>query len=110
MESHCGFVVGSVVTVADVHLMPVPVAENWDWQLRGACRSLDSEVFFHPERERGAQKELRDAQAKQICRSCPVIEQCRRHALATHEPYGVWGGLTAAERNVQQRQIATRRE
>jgi WhiB family redox-sensing transcriptional regulator len=86
--------------MADVRWMPVPVTENWDWQLRAACRSVDSSVFFHPERERGAQKEQRDTQAKKICRSCPVLEQCRRHALATHEPYGVWGGLTAAERTV----------
>jgi hypothetical protein len=30
--------------------------------------------------------------------------------LATHEPYGVWGGLTAAERDVYQRQAAARCE
>jgi WhiB family redox-sensing transcriptional regulator len=28
-----------------------------------------------------------------------VLEQCRRHALAVHEPYGVWGGLSEAERD-----------
>jgi WhiB family transcriptional regulator, redox-sensing transcriptional regulator len=27
-----------------------------------------------------------------------VLEQCRQHALAVHEPYGVWGGLSEAER------------
>jgi WhiB family transcriptional regulator, redox-sensing transcriptional regulator len=29
-----------------------------------------------------------------------VLEQCRRHALAVHEPYGVWGGLSEAERDL----------
>jgi WhiB family redox-sensing transcriptional regulator len=29
-----------------------------------------------------------------------VIEPCRRHALATREPYGVWGGLTEDERRL----------
>ncbi len=37
--------------------------------------------------------------AKQVCRGCPVLEQCRRHALAVQEPYGVWGGLSEGERN-----------
>jgi WhiB family redox-sensing transcriptional regulator len=26
--------------------------------------------------------------------------ECREHALLMPEPYGVWGGLTAAERRV----------
>ena len=28
-----------------------------------------------------------------------MLEQCRAHALAVHEPYGVWGGLSEAERD-----------
>jgi WhiB family redox-sensing transcriptional regulator len=28
-----------------------------------------------------------------------VLDQCRRHALEVHEPYGVWGGLSEAERD-----------
>jgi WhiB family redox-sensing transcriptional regulator len=36
--------------------------------------------------------------AKSICRVCPVIAQCLRHALRADEPYGVWGGRSAAER------------
>jgi WhiB family redox-sensing transcriptional regulator len=27
------------------------------------------------------------------------MEQCRRHALTVHEPYGVWGGLSESERD-----------
>ncbi|WP_308190969.1 WhiB family transcriptional regulator [Pseudonocardia terrae] len=23
---------------------------------------------------------------------CPVLDECRRHALAVDEPYGVWAG------------------
>jgi WhiB family redox-sensing transcriptional regulator len=79
--------------------LPVPVTAIWDWQMRAACRNLDSSMFFHPENERGQAKADRDRRAKAICNACPVIEQCRRHALAVHEPYGVWGGLTVSERN-----------
>jgi WhiB family redox-sensing transcriptional regulator len=33
-----------------------------------------------------------------VCGSCPVLDQCREHALAVREPYGVWGGLTEDDR------------
>ena len=87
--------------MTDVRRLPVPVADNWEWQLRSACRNLDSALFFHPERERGPAKAEREAKAKEICRSCPVIMQCRAHALRADEPYGVWGGLSVAERRAK---------
>ena len=86
--------------MADTRRLPAPVTDVWDWQLRGACRGMDSAVFFHPEGERGPARSGREAQAKQICASCPVLAQCRAHALAVHEPYGVWGGLSESERDV----------
>jgi WhiB family transcriptional regulator, redox-sensing transcriptional regulator len=85
--------------VADTHRLPVPVTDIWDWQMRGACRGMDSALFFHPEGERGRARAGREAHAKQICSSCPVLVRCRAHALAVHEPYGVWGGLSEAERD-----------
>jgi WhiB family redox-sensing transcriptional regulator len=59
---------------------------------------MDSAFFFHPEKERGPAKVDREVRAKEVCRRCPVIEPCRRHALAVQEPYGVWGGLSEDER------------
>jgi WhiB family transcriptional regulator, redox-sensing transcriptional regulator len=85
--------------VADVRRLPVPVTEIWEWQLQGSCRGLDSALFFHPEGERGPARANRETRAKQICQQCPVLEQCRRHALTVQEPYGVWGGLSESERD-----------
>jgi WhiB family transcriptional regulator, redox-sensing transcriptional regulator len=84
--------------MADVRRLPVPVAEIWEWQIRGSCRGMNSDLFFHPERERGPARAEREARAKTVCRGCAVIRQCRDHALAVQEPYGVWGGLSVAER------------
>ena len=84
--------------MADVRRLPRPITTVWDWQMRAACRGVDSSVFFHPENERGAAKDERDRLAKRVCVRCPVIQECRRHALSVREPYGVWGGLSAAER------------
>ncbi len=35
-----------------------------------------------------------------MCQHCPVLAQCRTHALAVQEPYGIWGGLSESEREV----------
>ena len=43
-------------------------------------------------------RQRREEAAKALCARCPVIEQCREHALAVQEPYGVWGGLSESER------------
>jgi WhiB family redox-sensing transcriptional regulator len=90
---------GGVSRMADIRRLPNPVTDIWDWQMQGACRGMDSGFFFHPEGERGPARANREARAKQVCRTCPVLEQCRRHALTVHEPYGVWGGLSEAERD-----------
>ncbi|EUA06792.1 transcription factor WhiB family protein [Mycobacterium xenopi 4042] len=29
-----------------------------------------------------------------------MIQQCRDHALAVAEPYGIWGGLSETERDM----------
>ncbi|MDQ6936400.1 MAG: WhiB family transcriptional regulator [Actinomycetota bacterium] len=84
--------------MADVAKLPTPVAEHWDWQIRAACRGLNAAMFFHPDNERGKSRRRREAQAKVVCARCPVTRECLRWALSVREPYGVWGGLSAAER------------
>jgi WhiB family redox-sensing transcriptional regulator len=85
--------------MSDVTRLPGPIADVWDWQLRAACRTLPSEVFFHPDNERGPARAERDDAAKAVCASCPVREPCRAHALEVKEPYGVWGGLSEDDRD-----------
>jgi len=84
--------------MTNVARLPGPIADIWDWQRMGLCRGRDSAQFFHPDGERGASRGRREAAAKQLCRRCPVRAECAAHALATREPYGVWGGFTETER------------
>jgi WhiB family redox-sensing transcriptional regulator len=84
--------------MTDISRLPGPVADLWEWQLRGACRKADKSLFFHPEGERGPARRNRDSAAKAVCATCPVMQQCRAHALAAREPYGVWGGLSENDR------------
>ena len=93
--------------MSDVSRLPGPSIDAWEWQYQGACRDLDTELFFHPEGERGSTRRRRAANAKAICATCPVIEQCREYALRAQEPYGIWGGMTEEERReeIQRRRI-----
>jgi len=88
-----------VLIMTDIRRLPRPVADIWNWQMRAACRGMDNDVFFHPDGARGPARVAREARAKLVCHTCPVIDACRRHALSVQEPYGVWGGLSKADRD-----------
>ena len=68
--------------------MSVQEAKWWDL---GACRGLDSAIFY-PEDEEQA------ASAKAVCESCHVQATCLDHALTFREKSGVWGGATERDR------------
>lgn len=78
---------------------PAPIDEDWRWQQQGLCRGVDSSYFFHPDGERGRARAEREERAKELCHRCPVITECRAHALAVREPYGIWGGMSESERS-----------
>ena len=75
-----------------------PAARAWGWQVKGSCRALGFKTFSHPDGERGQARRSRAEAAKSVCDGCPVLRECRNHALSVREPYGVWGGLTESER------------
>jgi WhiB family redox-sensing transcriptional regulator len=68
------------------------------WQFSARCIDFPSAVFF-PEEKEPRERRRAEVAAKQICSACPVISQCREHALRTPENHGVWGAMTSAERN-----------
>ncbi|MEU5842100.1 WhiB family transcriptional regulator [Rhodococcus sp. NPDC047139] len=74
-----------------------------DWVVAARCRGADTALFFpQPEDVRRAVARA-EQQAKEVCRSCPVIAECREHAVRTGETHGVWGGMNYAERRAFER-------
>lgn len=69
-----------------------------DWHGRGACRGRGELFFSADEFEPADVREKREGLAKALCAVCPVIRECRAHALGAPEMFGVWGGLGEAER------------
>lgn len=75
----------------------IPESEGAWWE-SAACLDVDPDVFITSEGiSRSTQREL-EAQAKEVCLTCPVREQCLADALARGEKYGIWGGLNPKER------------
>src|SRR5437763_17171559 len=58
------------------------------WRIRAACKGRLDLDFIDP-----TPAEAEHCRA--LCAACPVLERCRAEALATGEPWGIWGGLTA---------------
>lgn len=77
-----------------------------DWRHKSACKSEDPELFF-PVGDTGPAL-LQIAEAKAVCRRCPVQAQCLNWALTSGQDFGVWGGLSETERRaVRQRNART---
>jgi len=73
-------------------------AMSMDWAGSAACYGVPTDVFYGGTEDHSFLGGQQKATAKKICEGCPVLAECRDWALATAEPWGVWGGLTAAER------------
>jgi WhiB family redox-sensing transcriptional regulator len=73
---------------------------EWDdlgWAADAECKGL-SAIFFPPAAERPQARERREAQAKQVCLGCAVLEDCRNFARRNRE-YGFWGAESEEERH-----------
>ena len=69
------------------------------WQDAGACRGPQASVFFPPPHfERKVERLARERQAKSICSSCLVKDDCLEYAVTIGEPHGIWGGMNENER------------
>ena len=63
------------------------------WEDRAACRG-HGDLFFGPDGERLAERQVREAAAASLCMFCPVRPECAASA-GRHQPrYGVWAGVT----------------
>ncbi|QGV78786.1 WhiB family transcriptional regulator [Streptomyces ficellus] len=89
-----------VAAAATSQRLPAREDQAGPWHTEAVCRRDEAGLFFAPSKEPTAARLAREEAAKRVCARCPVMVECREHALLQPEPYGVWGGLTAAERRV----------
>lgn len=87
-----------------------PRPDGSHWKEHGACKGKTA-IFFPDVMGQASINLVR--RAKAICAGCPVLVQCRSHAITevgVNEP-GVWGGITRDERRdaKRRRRIAMRK-
>ena len=84
------------------------MSSAFDWRSKAACRDKDPELFFPVGSNSASNQQVEEAKA--VCRTCNVADNCLRCALATSQDYGVWGGLSEDERrSLKRRAIRARR-
>lgn len=69
------------------------------WMQGASCASSSPDAWF-PELGEPT------ADAKRVCKSCDVVEQCLAYALEKDERFGIWGGKSPRERAAMKRGAA----
>ena len=82
-----------ITVVSEMFATPQPPA----WQEEGICQSVDPEAWFP---EKGGN----NREAKAICLSCPVVDECLEYALSRGERFGIWGAKSERERRKLERE------
>jgi len=77
-----------------------------NWRNEAACASpfVEKELFW-PVGTSGPAL-LQIAEAKTVCRRCPVVSECLTWALDNGSDGGVWGGMSEDERRALKRRNA----
>lgn len=78
-------------------------APDSNWRAYATCRESDPDLHFPT--GSSAQVRLQTEQAKQVCRVCPVVQECLQWALDNRQDIGVWGGLSEEERRQLHRRM-----
>ena len=94
---HMGGHVSSIERALAVDIVITRRRTDDRWMTKAACRGM-THLFFPAMAERPQARERREAEARQVCRSCIVADTCREFARENHE-YGLWGGESEEERH-----------
>lgn len=68
---------------------------NHDWRTRALCAQIGGD-WWYADNTPHHTSEINTAKA--ICQMCDVQTQCLEWALNNDERYGIWGGLSAHQR------------
>lgn len=88
------------------HNTPTDLGATPAWFVDAACRGAPTHIWYP---HRGDDT----TEARAICARCPVIAECRDHAIDTRELFGIWGGTAERQRRTLRRalrRIAARKD
>lgn len=83
--------------------LPDPALVARDRGIKLPCQSGEHDPnLWYPEGQ-GQEAKVTARVARALCIPCPLRKMCRDYALGTPEPYGIFGGLTEANRHTVRR-------
>jgi WhiB family redox-sensing transcriptional regulator len=68
-----------------------------DWE-KANCQNVGTNAFYMQDEEAASQRQTKTEYARAICATCPIQMECLTYAFK-HERFGMWGAMTARERN-----------
>lgn len=71
--------------------LPIFTADM-SWATQGACADKPREWFYPGDTHSSGY-----ALARDVCRTCPVLDKCQAHGIE-YETHGMWGGLSERQR------------
>jgi WhiB family redox-sensing transcriptional regulator len=74
----------------------LPLYHEVNWK-KAECADSHTELFYTVEEERNIKAYNYINAVRSICARCPIFKDCLAYGFA-NEDYGVWGGMTTAER------------
>ncbi|MGA0330213.1 MAG: WhiB family transcriptional regulator, partial [Ilumatobacteraceae bacterium] len=86
------------VPMSALESLALDIAVSSDWMDHAVCKGR-THLFFPPKAERPQARVRREAQARLLCRTCPVNTDCQSFARDNRE-YGFWGGESEEERHL----------
>ena len=72
--------------------------ESRAWMSGAVCAQTNPDLWFAEEGNYQASIE-----AKKVCQTCPVVQQCLEYAIDNNILYGIWGASTLRERQAVKR-------
>jgi WhiB family redox-sensing transcriptional regulator len=75
------------------------MTEQHEWREKANCLDADPEIFFPIAGGNGLD-------AKKVCARCTVIDECLQYSLQHQVEDGVWGGVSAVERERMRKRMA----
>lgn len=85
-------------TMSALESLFLEIAPSINWMDHAVCKGR-THLFFPPKAERPQARVRREAQARLLCRTCPVNVDCQNFARGNRE-YGFWGGESEEERHL----------
>ena len=64
---------------------------DMSWQKQASCLGTHPDLFF-------PKSGVSHKEAKAVCQSCPVRQDCLDFAIVAGEEFGIWGGLNGKQR------------